>query len=1384
MLTHQGSDRLMQPVNKSQHPGIKIRLKVIPTGMSVTKAAQLMGIGRPALSNLLNGKASLSAEMAGRLSKAFDYPLGDLMAWQASFDSTNAAEKEIPADTGSYVPPFLAIKANDIEDWASHNIPARSRLSVLLRTLVHSTGRSLEKVDFPGNDDAERPGWDGFIEAKIGTPWIPAGVSGWEFGTNADPRAKAEGDFQKSVSAVKPDQQTQMTFVFVTPRRWSGKAAWVKEKSALKIWKEVRAYDASDLEQWLEQSLPGQVWLANERKMPNQDVRSLDQCWSDWANVTNPTLSPAFFLSAVESARRTILSILRKPAYRPIVLAADSTEEGLAFLAQLFNQHSETNLYDLRDRVLVFDKVGALPRVAMGANNFIAVVHGRDVERELGQFSKSVHSIVVYPLNAASTERDIVLGQVPREDFDAGLDAMGKGRDEIARLTRASGRSLTVLRRQLSDTPAIRVPDWAADPDKAANLIPFMLVGAWNSHNEADRDALALLADSRSYDELERQVQKFVPINDPPLWSAGSYRGVVSKIDLLFAIANAVTAQDLQRYFQLAKMVLGEDDPTLDIPEDKRSYAGLYGKSREFSSAFREGISETLVLLSLHGADLFDWRLGVRTGDEVTRTIKELLPDPLTTRVLEANDRDLPTYAEAHPDEFLSIIERDLRKTNPAAFGLLRPVDSGIFGAGPSRTGLLWALEGLAWSPSNFPRAVMILARLAQVEIVDNWVNKPINSLKSIFRSWMPQTAASLEDRLELMKKMSSRFPDVAWKICISEFGNDRGIGDYTHKPRWRPDGFGFGEPLPTWGPILEFRSGMVEMAISWKEHTLVTLSDLVERLDELSDIDQTRIWNLIEAWASTKALDAEKAQLREKIRVSLLSRRAAIRGKKKKQARLLDVGRAVYAALEPVNAKDRHAWLFKETWVEESADEIDDLESFDYRKRDERISALRTAALKEIVSVGGPSEILELAFRGKASWVVGVLCADGALSEPELEELLRLAVIAKNSRAEAAASVDNLIAGALRAMPDQTKLEAILNTLAQNLEGTAIGSLYVLAPYNRRTWALVDRLDDTIQAKYWGEIVPDGMLQEAAELTESVERLLAAERPRAAFASFRFSLEKVDSELLFRVMAAVAKGGNEIQGEYPLDSYEVESAFKKLNQSGNFSSEQMAGLEFPYIDIIGKWGDQNDSYGIPNLERQIELHPELFVQAVAWTYKRKDGAADHGEYHVPADRLEGMAHRGYRLLDALRRIPGHDDLGELQAGRLLKWIETVRLACRELARQDVGDICIGTLLSHSMPGLDGVWPCEAVRDALEEIQSEVIMRGAITGVYNSRGVHFRGSDGQQERELADKYRIWSKALQVSHPFVSAGLLMAIAKSYDRDAHREDDEGAIRRRLI
>jgi addiction module HigA family antidote len=1369
----------MPSPNDVPHPGTWIRSEVIPKSMSVTKAAQLMGVGRPALSNLLNGNASLSAEMASRLEKAFQVSRTDLIEMQARYDAAQAQKRGAPANTLAYVPPFLQIKTNDIEDWVTDNHQARSRLAVLLRTLVHSTGRGLSKVDFPGNDDSQRKGCDGVVEASEGAPWVPGGKSVWEFGTNEDVKRKANKDFTKSVEAIDEDERLETIFVFVSPRRWTGKTAWQREQRQLRKWKDVLVYDASDLEQWLEQSLQGQAWFANETNRPARHVRTLDSCWADWADVASPPLSGLLFNSAVEASKRTILARLSSASEGPILLAADSHQEALAFLAQLLTGDEERQA--LRDRVLVFDKPGVFPELASAAQEFIAVTYSREVEREFAPHAKSLRTIVVYPRNAAPGKPDVILEPASHEAFGAALEAMGKSRDEIGRLSSFSGRSLTVLRRLLSTWPAVRVPQWAGDPQLARKLVPFMLVGAWNSTNEADRSALSLLAGGLGYEELEKDCQTLALLEDAPLWSIGTFRGVVSKIDLLHAIAGVVTQNDLNAFFQVARRVLGEDDPSLDLEESERWAASVHGKTRQFSSAFREGISETLVLLAVQGVQLFRHRLGLDPEREAAQVVRELLPDPLTTRALESNDRDLPLYAEAAPEEFLEIIERDLRTNEPASFGLMRPV-AGDFFSSPVRTGLLWALEGLAWNPGLLPRTVLVLARLASIEINDNWVNKPINSLESIFRAWMPQTAADLDTRVAVLKLLARKFPAVAWKICMDQFGHHQS-GHYSHKPRWRSEGYGFGEPLPTRGPVHAFQRQVIELVLSWPEHSLETLSDLAERMQFLSPEHQVRAWELVSVWGSSSASDSERAKLREKVRTSALSRRAAMRTRKVGDAALSAAAKKAFHALEPSGVVNKNLWLFKDHWVDESADELEDVERLDYRERDKRIRLLRVSALQEVHRGVGPAGLLELASRGRAPWVVGGLTPEALEIQFDLANLLALAFEGVIRGLDEAPSFSSMVSGALHAIADDGKREAMIEAVSHGRLESDLARLLTLAPFGRSTWRLVDGLGEAAAKSYWAEVRPNLYRDEAGEKQEGVARLLEARRPRAAFCTVNLELEAIDVEMLFNLMSAIAKDGNDKPGEYQLDSYHIEEAFKLLNASGRFNVDQMAALEFAYMEVLRKLWDEDKGYGIPNLERHIEANPEIYVRALVWTYRRGDGQQDPEPFRVEPERASDMAKRGHHLLEAIHRIPGHDDLGNLDARRLTKWIAAVRKMAAELDRAEVADVTIGGLLANAPIGEDGVWPCAPVRDVMEELQLDDLMRGAHTGLYNSRGVHWRGEGGDQERELAEKYRNWARSLQISHPFVSSNLLMGMAKMYEREASREDTASTLRRRL-
>jgi len=88
---------------KPPHPGGFIKRSVLPDDLSVTQAAEILGVGRPALSNLLNEKASLSPEMALRVEKAFGVKMDTLLKMQARYDAFNMRVREDDIDVAKYV---------------------------------------------------------------------------------------------------------------------------------------------------------------------------------------------------------------------------------------------------------------------------------------------------------------------------------------------------------------------------------------------------------------------------------------------------------------------------------------------------------------------------------------------------------------------------------------------------------------------------------------------------------------------------------------------------------------------------------------------------------------------------------------------------------------------------------------------------------------------------------------------------------------------------------------------------------------------------------------------------------------------------------------------------------------------------------------------------------------------------------------------------------------------------------------------------------------------------------------------------------------------------------------------------------------------------------
>lgn len=83
------------PMLNPPHPGAFIRSEILgPLGLSVTAAAGVLRVSRPALSSLLNGKADLSGEMALRIEKAFGPKMDTLMRMQSAYDIARTRRRQ------------------------------------------------------------------------------------------------------------------------------------------------------------------------------------------------------------------------------------------------------------------------------------------------------------------------------------------------------------------------------------------------------------------------------------------------------------------------------------------------------------------------------------------------------------------------------------------------------------------------------------------------------------------------------------------------------------------------------------------------------------------------------------------------------------------------------------------------------------------------------------------------------------------------------------------------------------------------------------------------------------------------------------------------------------------------------------------------------------------------------------------------------------------------------------------------------------------------------------------------------------------------------------------------------------------------------------------
>ena len=1333
--------------------GASLRSQLAAIGWSQSKLASKSRVNRQTISRAINHD-EVSERTKKKLAAALERA---------------PAERRVSNRHGTGPPaPILGkalCDASDLMAWADRR-ESQSLLPLLIRRLIRATAPRVTEFHIRTGEGVVLPGWDGIVRNDEDTPFVPEGTSGWELSVAARPQAKAEKDYQKRSEDSGPLVAEDTTLVFVTLRRWGGKEVWAREKSESGPWRRVKVLDADDVAAWLEEAPAVHTWLSIQIGKIPPGTNDLEAYWNEWSGATRPALTPAIVLSGREEAVAEMHRRLANISGQAVGIRAESREEAIAWMYCAIRGLPPERAESILARCLVVESPEAL-RHLTGARPPLVLVPRFDPEELASAAARAGHAVVIPMDEAGPVQGDDVIQvpPLPRQPVADALKEFGFDNNRAYQMAGLAVRSLTAFRRSLARAPAFRKPEWSK-PGVARGLIPAVLVGSWNDANPRDREVLSRLG-RRPYEEVAGALLEWCERSDPLVRRKRHAWYLVSSEDAWRLHGGYLLQQDIERFADAALAVLGSVDPAFDLPSDQRWMAAALDHIPEHSGLLRGGLVKTLVIMAVHGTEVPSPTSSARDTSE--RIIRELLEAANADwRLWGSLSNHLSELAEAAPDAFLDAVEEGLREPEPVLGKLFDPDGDTV--SGPFlHTGLLRALEVLSWSPDHLGRVASLLARLDLVDPESELrlkegernrvVHRPLSVLKEIFRTWRPQTSATLDERLAVLDGLRKSHSAVAWNVMMSMLPEMHSVGIPTSRPSVRDWAL---EPREGVGRSERART-VAEIVVRLLEDSGLSgrrWAEVMGRVHMLPPAEHDLVVGGLEA-LEVGALDEEDRNAIWTGLRSVVARHRAYRRAKwampESYVARLDQIRKRFAPSDPVvRYRDRFG---------QNPELVDggDVEDTPWEERERRLEDARVEAVAAILQDAGLDGLRALARGVEVPYQVGRSAAEAPMSPSDANELLSRHLCDPDQALDRLAfgyAVGRVSErGAEWAIQQLERCESVL-TVDQRM------TILLALPADPETWRAAAECGDDVSVEYWRRIPLQYF--NAEHLSEAVAGLLAAGRPYAAADLAAFEGQMDREAVTGELAAAVLDQAVETPTEHDLPSSQFGSSAGFLLDvmiESRCDPGRVARLEWLLMPALS-WHQRSPDA----LHQLLAEDPEFFVEMLSLVY-RVEGTEPE-EIDRDAERRASSA---YSVLDSWRLVPGQDGDGRIDGARLQGWLDEAERRLQEAERTAIGHQKIGQMLSGCPHDPDGTWPCKPVREAIERVASKDLEIGLGTGVLNSRGVVTKNPSegGASERALAERYEGYAAAVRASHPR-TARALRRIGQSYRQDGSRED----------
>ncbi|MBF0585086.1 MAG: hypothetical protein HQL80_12750, partial [Magnetococcales bacterium] len=990
------------------------------------------------------------------------------------------------------------VTENHLDSWVrSKARDAQGTIVDLVYRLVAASSPKPKDRRFPLGDSIGQHGADGILDVDFPyEPFVPDGHSFWEIGTGTNPRDKATQDYQDLVTAIPEEVRKKATFVFVTPLSGKGtwehtwkegaQAKWLENRRNCNRWKDVRVIDGTKLIDWLQQFPAVERWLAGKMEMHVEQLDTLEQVWGNLRTIGEPPpLIPQLFLVDRDKACAKLGEVFAGNAKR-LRLDSHFPNQLVDFVAAYVAALDDGDRPDAEGRCLVVSGVDAWNEIVARRDPHILVADhkldlaGDNETKLLEKARRAGHSVIFVgsPGGIPDPNRERLLDPRPYRVKDV-LQQAGHSSERARVLAQKSDGNLSSLLRILQNLSLM--PGWA-EQTPAAELAIAELLGAWDEQSEADIAVVEGLSGNVYGEWIEKMRDTALRPGTPLTQQNGKWKFTL-RYEGWYALGPRLFDQHLDKLGEVAVSVLRERDPRFNLPPEKQYMALVYGKKLSHSNMLRNGLTETLALLGSYPDALKSCSF---QKAEITarKTVQDILSG--ADWILWASlDNFLPLLAEAAPIEFLDEVEKAL-ETEPCPFdSLFTQERAGIMGANHI-TGLLWALETLAWDEQFLTRVTLLLGALTARDPGGNWANRPANSLKTIFFPWYPQTCASIAKRQTAVVTLLDEFPDVAWKLLLGLLPDSHAVSMGSHKPEWRkmiPDDWSEGI---TYGERWEQEIIYANMAITTAKADLAKLSELVDRLDDLPlQVHE----QLLEHLSSDQvALMSEEARLHLwRALVELITRHRRFSDTNwAMKPEQVDKIAVVAERLAPDSPFFRHQRLFGEQdWDLYEKDQ-------EFEEEQKRLRDDRQIAIQEIAAKGGTQAVILFTESVQSPWKVGM--AYGAVAPQNADHVILPDMLVTEQKPLLVPFAGGFVLGKFRTFgwPWIDGMDTSQWLPAQT------GQLLAYLPFTPDTWERSERLLGKDESYYWSK-TNFNPYDTNTSLEQAIDKLTEHGRPNAA---------------------------------------------------------------------------------------------------------------------------------------------------------------------------------------------------------------------------------------------------------------------------------------------